>query len=148
MDKEVEDELEEGWREISTLVVDCLTHRHGPNHGINFKSAFDQTTFNPVRPHVILMHPDGKEEDFFALEYFEINYQDIETLDDDFQTILQYEDDSPPRVMTEESEWDDDDAFFEKMMSKRWSRWLFYLFALLNTASFCYVIWLFIDAGT
>ena len=35
--------------------------------------------------------------------------------------------------------------YFDEMMSKRWSRWLFYLFALLNWALFCYVIWVFIE---
>ena len=104
MDKDLEAELQEAWREISVLVVDCLTHRHGPNHGIHFKSAFDQATFNPVRPHVILKHPDGSEEDFFLFEYFEMNYQEIEPLDDEFLDILRYEDndsesDRKPRLL-------------------------------------------------
>ena len=103
-DKEMEDEFLEAWQDISALVVDCLTHRHGPNHGINFKSAFDQATFNPPRAHVILIHPDGREEDFFPLKYYEMNFRDIETLDDEFQIILHYEDvdsesDRKPRLL-------------------------------------------------
>ena len=68
------------WEEVSKLVVDCLAHRHGSNHGINFKAAFELATFNPSRAHVILIHPDGREEDFFPLEYYEINYIDIENI--------------------------------------------------------------------
>ena len=100
------DELLKEWKDVSVIVVDCLAHRHGPNHGINFRSAFDQATFmSEGRFHVILMHPDGREEDFFPYEYYEMNYQDIETLDDDFQTILKEledidsESDRKPRLL-------------------------------------------------
>ena len=86
------DELLKEWKDVSVIVVDCLAHRHGPNHGINFRSTFDQVTFNPERPHVVLMHPDGSEEDFFPFEYYETNHQEIEPLDDEFVPILRYED--------------------------------------------------------
>jgi hypothetical protein len=33
--------------------------------------------------------------------------------------------------MTEESDWDGSE-FFEQMMSRPWSRWLFYLYATIN----------------
>jgi hypothetical protein len=82
------EEMKEAWAEISNLTMDCLIHRHGPAHNIDFRSGF-----HTGRPVVILMHPpDGREEEFAFLDYFEQFHHEIEENENRFAVIQVNED--------------------------------------------------------